>query len=351
MDKARFQIVVVTFYDGGQFRNELENLAGIKILSLGKGGRWDLVGFVKRLINLVKMEKPDIVHGYLDVANLFSLLAGKLNGANVIWGMRASDMDFSRYDWTARFVYKMNVLFSPLPDGIICNSHAGKKFHLGQGFRPKRMEVVVNGINTQEFLPDGQNRAKMRHAWGVSEDTILVGQVGRLDPMKALESFIEAAAKISQKIPDVKFVHVGDGPVDYRNELLSLCQSYGLNDAFIWAGKLDNMPRVYNALDILSLSSAYGEGFPNVVGEAMACAIPCVVTDVGDAASVVGECGRVVPAGDAQALADSLVSLIMMPAGSRLELGRQSRQRVEDLFSVQTLVERSEHIFLEVAGL
>ena len=347
LDKSRFQSTVVTFYNGGLLLKKLEKNPDVSLISLGKGGRWELIRFFNRLMSIIRIEQPDVIHGYLDVANLFSLLAGKLSGIKVVWGMRASNLDLRQYDWTYRFLYRLSAMLSFLPDAIICNSRAGKAYHLSQGYHPKRMEVVSNGIDTQWFHPDPESGQKKRREWGVTDDQILIGQVGRLDPMKNIEDFLNTSALLSHKNSKLRFVHVGDGPASYRQDLIKLCAELGLDGRFTWAGVQSDMIAVYSAFDVLVLSSST-EGFPNVVGEAMACGTPCVVTDVGDAAWIVGDTGVVVPPKNEQKLFDGLEQLMGLTIEARRGLGMRARQRIETLFSVQTLAERSGQIFLDV---
>ena len=134
----------------------------------------------------------------------------------------------------------------------------------------------------------------MRLEWGIAECEKLIGQVGRLDPMKDHSTFLKAAALLAHERKDVRFVCVGEGPTGYRDELYSLAKTLGLASRLIWAGSRRDMPAVYNAFDVAVSSSRWGEGLPNVIAEAMACGVPCVVTDVGDSAFVVDKLGVVV---------------------------------------------------------
>jgi len=347
LDKSLFTPVVVTFYDGGLLQPELENNSGVNVFSLGKKGRWDLLSFIKRLLDIVAREKPDVIHGYLDVPNLFSLLVGKLSGKKVVWGLRASNLDLTKYDWTAGFIFRLSAWLSFLPDAIIVNSNKGMDHHAKRGFFSKRMTVIFNGIDLDRFYLDLEEGQSMRKKWGIADDCTLIGQVGRLDPMKDLPNYLKAASKISQIYPDVRFVQVGNGPAAYRAELEKSGNDLGLQGKLVWVRAQTEMRAVYNALDLMVLSSS-GEGFPNVVGEAMACQIPCVVTDVGDASLIIGKEGVVVAAGDASALAQAMDKVIAMPVESRKDLGLRARARIEACFGVQTLAEQTGKVILDL---
>jgi glycosyltransferase involved in cell wall biosynthesis len=333
---------VLVFYGGYGLEQELRE-SGIAVEPLGKSGRWDVAGFVCRLYRALRRERPDVVHGYLGTPNkLIGVLKPFLRGARVVWGVRAANMDLTRYDRVARWSYRAEARLSPLADLIICNSRAGFEHAVSKGFPAEKMIVIPNGIDTLRFRPDAEARARVRGEWRVGEGEKLIGLVARLDPMKDHPTFLRAAAEYSRERPDVRFVCVGDGPPDYSHELRELAASSGLDGRLIWAGKRADTPAVYNALDV-AVSSSYGEGFSNVIGEAMACGTPCVVTDVGDSAWIVGEAGVVVAPQNPRALAQAWRAL---PWGDLAQLGGRARRRVEENFSHALLVERTEAVLL-----
>jgi glycosyltransferase involved in cell wall biosynthesis len=204
------------------------------------------------------------------------------------------------------------------------------------------MVVISNGIDTERFQPDSEAGAKVRAEWGVSENTILIGLVGRLDPMKDHPTFLKAAALLSEERQDVRFVCVGVGEETYAKELYQLTNKLGILEQVIWAGGRSDMPKVYNALNIASSSSSYGEGFANVIGEAMACGVPCVVTDVGDSAWIVGDTGIVVPPKNPEALAAGWNSLLNLAVTDQVALAEKARKTIVENFSLRNLVQKTE---------
>jgi glycosyltransferase involved in cell wall biosynthesis len=327
---------VLVFYGGGELEADLLK-RGVRVQSLGKSGRWDLVGFSFRLLRAVRRERPDILHGYLGTENLLStLIRPFFPKMHVVWGVRASNMDLNEYDWLARILFRMGGWFSRFADLIICNSTAGKEFSAAHGYASNRMVVIPNGIDSERFKPEPAARSELRAQWAVGSDELLVGVVARLDPMKDHDTFLRAAAAVGNARPNVRFVCVGDGPEPYRSRLKSLASDLGLDERLTWAGPRTDMANVYNALDLAVLSSQWGEGFPNVVAEAMATGVPCVVTDVGDAADVVGDTGWVCPPNDPARLARAVGSA----TASRQILaayGQRARERVRTEFSVERL--------------
>ena len=160
MDKARYEITVATFYDGGGLRSELENVAGVRLVSLGKKGRWDLLPFVWRLARLMRALRPEVLHGYMGIANELCSLMGWRYGGRVVWGIRESSRPPTQYDWLSRWGGRAGAWFSRSADRIIANSYAGQRHCVESGFFAERITVVHNGIDTERFQPD---RAAGRH--------------------------------------------------------------------------------------------------------------------------------------------------------------------------------------------
>lgn len=341
--RRRHAVSVAVFFGGGVYEAELAR-AGVRVINLGKQGRLDILAFLARLVRLLRKERPAVLHGYLGVPNILAtVLKPFLPGTRIVWGVRASNVDLSRYDWLSRWVYRLERRLARFADRIIANSDAGRRHAIANGFPEAVMAVIPNGIDTDCFRPDPEGRRRIRTEWGLGEHEILVGLVGRLDPMKDHPVFLEAASQIARVRQDVRFVCVGDGPEDYAAALKEHAAALGLTRQLIWAGARDDMPAVYSALDIAS-SSSYGEGFSNTIAEAMACGLPCVATDVGDSARIVGDSGGVVPPRDHGALAAAIQHLIELPAKERRELGAACRARVVSEFGIDRLIQRTEQV-------
>ncbi len=350
IDKQSFDVTLLSFYSNGVLEKDLKD-SGIPVISLEKRGRWDLFGFFWDLVQHLKHIYPDVLHGYLTESNLLTIfLKPFLPSTRMIWGVRASDIDLDRYgyDWVERLSFQLECFFSRFADLIIANSHAGQAYHLAHGFSANKMIVIPNGIDTERFKPDLEARAKVRAEWGIPKETILIGLVGRLDPMKDHPTFLRAAALLSEERQNVRFVCIGYGQENYAQELYQLTNELGISEKVIWAGARADMPAVYNALDIACSASAYGEGFANAIGEAMACGIPCVVTDVGDSAWIVGDTGVVVPPKNPLALKTAIQKLIEK-TGTNGSAQEHIRQRIIERFSVLQLVLKTQTTFFGVS--
>jgi len=330
------KVTVAAFYKNGPLLGELEK-AGVPLIDLKKSGRWDLAGFLVRAARAVRETKPDVIYSFLGGANIIASLVRKfVPPARIVWSIRASNMDLGRYDWLHGVAYWVERGLSRTADLIISNSYAGRDFAVQQGFPSDRIHIVPNGIDTDRFRPDGDLRQRQRAAWGLSEEQVAVGVLARLDPMKGHGTFLEAAARLAENRPEMRFFVVGGGPEEDR--LKRHAAKLGLGRRMRFIGPSNTPEGALNALDICCSPSEFGEGFSNSIAEAMACGVPCVVTDVGDSARIVADTGEVVPPSDPQALGEAILRL-----AGRLYDGRKlrARGRAADHFSVGTMVEHT----------
>jgi glycosyltransferase involved in cell wall biosynthesis len=347
LDKNAFEITVGLFYDEGLLREELTAMESVKLLPLFKSGRWDFFRFGIRLLTVLHRLKPDILYSFLPDANLVGLILGRLvRVKRVAWGVRASNMDVSRYDWLAGVSLHLSTFLSRFPNAIIVNSYAGSEFHRSIGYYTNRMMVISNGIDTDRFKPDHLSGLRVRDVWGIDRETITIGLVGRLDPMKDHTTFLRAVKIFDKEERSVRFVCIGYGKEPYKSEIHSLCMTLGLNGSLIWAGERYDMTAVYNAMDIVTSSSSFGEGFSNVIGEAMACGVPCVVTDVGDSARIVGKTGIIVPPKDPQALADGWRNMLKRLNDKPYSFKEKARARIVSHYSSEIFIQKTSKKFL-----
>ena len=338
LDKTCFNVTILCLYSGGELEKQLDN--SVQLIYLEKRDRWDILSFLWRLYRVLKEINPVVLHGYLSTQNLLTILFKPFFPATrMFWGIRATKVDFSHYGWLAALLFKLECFFSRFADLIIVNSDAGYKYHLLQGFSEDKMVVINNGIDTNLFKANSKYRIKVRAEWQVLPNAIVIGLVGRLDPMKDHPTFLQAAALLSKNEQDIVFICVGNGEKNYTHKLHQLTAQLKIADKVKWVGSCTNMAEVYSAFDIVVSSSCEGEGFANVVSEAMACGVPCVVTDVGDSALIVGDIGLVIPPKNPQALASALQNFIDLSPPQRAESGFRGRVRIENNFGIQKLVE------------
>ncbi len=342
LQRAGHSVLVAMLYPGGPLEVGLQR-TGVPILSLEKRGRYDFAGVAVRLARAIRREKVEVVYSALTAANVLAVVARIfVPRIRVVWGLRASNMDLDQYDRWTRITSALEPWLSRFSDRIIVNSRAGLKHAAGRGFPHDKMTVVVNAVDTDRFHPPPEGRARLRAEWNIDDHESLVGLVGRIDPMKDHRTFLEAAALLKERSPHIRFVCVGSGAPAYVQTIRDLGSSLGLDRRLLWTGPRFDMAEVYGAIDVLVLCSSFGEGIPNVVAEAMACETPCVVTDVGDAAWLVGDGGSVVPPASPARLADAIENVVQHPPTS--EQRQAMRRRIIENLGVDRLVRETEAV-------
>lgn len=318
-----FEVSVVHFYPG-TFEAELRSY-GVKTVCIGKKHRWDLVGFFFRLITAMRALRPEVIHGYLHESNLMALFLKPLCGfPKIVWGIRDSQTDAATWGILGKLSFRLNCLLSDFADQIIANSRAGRDYYIAQGYPAKRFEVVPNGIDVERFVPTSRTSHSSTFA-----------VIGRLHPMKDHATFLRALALV----PEAKVAIIGNGDAAYALEMRTLAESLGITNRVEWQPACDDLASVYPTFDCLVSTSTYGEGFSNVIGEAMACALPVIASEVGDSAWLVDDPRWVFQAGDHSLLAKAMREVLAMSPEERQALGQKNRQRIERHFTIAKMVE------------
>ena len=351
IDRSRFNPTVISLVGKGEIGPRIEAL-GIPVhaMGMGRGGLPSPLAFW-RLVQLLRQLQPDVVHTWMYHSDLLGGVAARLAGcAKVVWCIRHSNLSKTENSRSTLAVAALCARFSHwVPAHIVSCSHLARKVHADMGYADAKMTVIPNGFDLTRFAPDATRRASVRAELGLTADVPLVGLIARFDSQKNHFGFIEAAAQVHAQRPDVHFVLAGTG-VDAANaELNTAIAAKGLQAHMHLLGRREDVPRLMAALDVLA-SSSHGEAFPNVLGEAMACGVPCVVTDVGDSADIVGDTGRVVAAGDMPALAHQLLVLLQLPAEQRAALGLQARARVQSHYEIGHVTRLYQDLYERVAA-
>ena len=342
--KERFRHIVISMTEGGVISAELK-AAGMEVYSVGMiRGVLSPFGLI-RLIRLLRRLKPDVLHCWLYHACLLGFFATRVVHVDrLIWALRSANPEFRSYSMQTRGVIRLCARLSAVPDALIVNSEVSRKVHERWGYRTDRMRVIPNGTDTERFAPDSEARILVRKQLGIAHDVMLVGLIARYHPMKDHETFLRAAGRLCRRHPDLHFLFAGQDMLPENEALMQLVAENHLQQAVHLLGPRRDIPRLTGALDISCLSS-WSESFPNALPEAMSCGVPCVATDVGDAAHIIANTGKVVPPRDPERLASTIEELIAMPAEERLALGRKARERVMEEFSLQRCVAEHEKIY------
>jgi glycosyltransferase involved in cell wall biosynthesis len=283
-------------------------------------------------------------------SNLIGGLAARLCGLPVVWNIRHSVLEAHTQKRLTRLVGWSGARLSHrVPAAVVFVAQAARDHHVRHGYAAQPSRVIPNGFDITVFRPDAAARMEVRQELGLTPGCPLVGLFGRFHADKDHATFVRAAGQIHALRPDVHFLLTGTD-VDAANaDLVSLLERAGVLGHCHLLGPRPDMARLAASLD-LQVSSSLSEAMPNVIGEAMACGVPCVVTDVGDSALLVGETGQVVPRGDSAALAARCLKLLALPDTIRRSLGALARERIMENFSFKQMVIRHSQLWNEAAG-
>jgi glycosyltransferase involved in cell wall biosynthesis len=338
LDDADFENEVISLSTDEPLGERIRRL-GVPVHALGmKPGATSPAGFF-RLAAHLRRSHPDLIQTWMYHADFLGALAAPLAGnPPVIWNLRVTLADIRELKPATRLVVRANVWLSHrIPKRIVCCAEAARDHHAAIGYDRARMTVIPNGFDLSGFAPDPAARTRLRTSLGLPPNTPLVGMAARFHPQKDHKNFVQAATLLHAEMPQVYFVLWGKD-VDTRNaEFSGWLDEAGLHGVVHLLGLRSDAAELTAALDLATLTSAYGEAFPRVLGEAMACGVPCVSTDVGDASAILGETGRVVPARNPQALAQAWGALLRLPPAERQALGAAGRKRVETSFRVEKM--------------
>ena len=343
-DPGRFRSLVISMGAPGPVGLQIE-AAGVPVHSLGmrRGGLDPRP--VLRLTRILRNCRPDILQTWLPHADLFGVLARSLRLApRLLWNIRATEM------LRASVVRMLLARLSRIPDAVIVNSQAGERYHQGLGYRPRRWVQISNGFDTDALRPDAAARERQRRGLGLADDTIAVLLPARYHPVKDHTNFLAAAALLAARRPEMRFAMAGAGIAAGNRALDEAIAAHGLGSRLLLLGERHDLDTLYSAFDIVTLSSAIGEGFPNVLGEAMCCGIPCAATDSGDAASIVGDTGEIVPPRDPAALAAAWERIAALDPAARHALGLAARQRIVRHYALPSIVARYEAVYEAIAA-
>jgi glycosyltransferase involved in cell wall biosynthesis len=349
-DRKAFESRVISLTDVGPIGEKIRAL-GVPVEELGmRRGVPNPLG-VLWLARRLSLHPPDVVQTWMYQADLIGGLAVRLAGGfPVAWGIHSSHLDPRIVKRLKIWTVRACALSSRwLPARIVCCSEASRQVHAELGYVAEKMLVIPNGSDLTAFKPDPEARLSVREELGLLEGAPLIGLVARFDPPKDHRNFVRAAAVLHHMLPEAHFVLCGDGITWENTELARWIEAAGIRARCHLLGRRQDIPRLTAALDVASSSSSYGEAWPLVIGEAMACGVPCVVTDVGDSALIVGETGRVVPPKNPEALADAWYKLLATGSDRRAWLGLAARRRIEERFGLSNAVAKYEELYTELA--
>lgn len=346
-DNPRFRHTVCSLTTQGQLGAQMR-ARGVEVHVLDMRSPAGIPRAVWQLVHLIRRVHPDIVQTWMYHADFLGGLAARLAAhRRIIWGVRTTDVNSAGSRVTATLRKLCAWLSWFVPQSIVCAAEASRRAHISVGYDASRMLVVPNGFDIARLVASPEQRRSLREQCGFDQDAVVIGCLGRFHPVKDHRSFVRAAGIVAQDAPNAVFLMVGRG-LDHANpDLAGWIAETGHAGRFVLLGERTDVPACLAAMDVFCLSSRT-EGFPNVVGEAMAMGLPCVVTDVGDAAMLVADTGLVVPKEDAAALAQGMKELIGMSAEARQQLGMKARTRIHSTFTMTHVREQFEALYQRV---
>lgn len=349
--------------DGARFENEVVSLTGImdlaeKMNSIGVGVRSLAMRksipnplLVMRLARWIRESKPDVIHTWMYHANLIGTLAARLAGnVPVVWAIHHNEHDPRVDKRRTMLVNRACALLSrKCAAQIVFCSEASLRTHKKLHYAPEKLQVIPNGFDLEQVKPDPTAREALRQELGIPAEALVIGLAARFHPHKDHHNFIQAAARLHKLMPDVHFLLFGMGITWDNAQLAGWIESAGIRRRCHLLGLRQDISRLFSGIDIATTASR-SEAFPIVIGEAMACGTPCVVTDVGDSALIVENTGSVVSPEDPHALAEAWRALIDAGPAVRQRLGIAARDRVQRHFALPAIVESYQKIYAQVAA-
>jgi glycosyltransferase involved in cell wall biosynthesis len=352
MDHSQFENIVVSLSDHGMLESQIKEL-GVPVCNLGMKPPKPSLKSIRELLSCVRKYKPDIIQGWMYHGNIAVLAAGFFcfGRAPVLWNVRQSICSLNDEKKTSATAIKLTIPLSRFPARILYNSQESRRQHEALGYSQNRGVLIPNGFDLNQFKPSEEARVLLRSQLNLRNDTILIGIIARYHSHKDHFNFLKAAVLLIKDFPDVHFVMVGR-EVDSKNQgLIEFINETDLSGHVHLLGEQKEVQRLIAAMDIITLSSYTTEAFPNVIGEAMACGVPCVATDVGDTASIIGDTGIIVPPRNPTYLATGWMKMIELGYKKRIVLGELARRRIKELYSIQKIGFDYENIYKEVMNI
>lgn len=352
LPRSEFAPVVVSLLDRGTVGPRIEEL-GVPVHPLDLRRPWRLPSGLLRLRRICRQTDPDLLIGWMYHGNLLATLvqATMARRAGLIWSVRQSLYALALERQMTALVIRAGAWLSRRPAVVIYNSALALAQHRAHGYRSNRDVVIPNGFDCDLFRPRPEARARLRERIGVGPDTLVIGLIARVHPMKGHRVFLQAAGRVVASELNAHFICAGRGAESGNPDLREPIGELGLGGRVHLLGEEADVAGLMAGLDLLCSASISGEGFPNVVGEAMASGVPCVVTDVGDSASVVGDTGVVVPPGNAAALAEACTRLLRESTEMRARRCAAARAKTVEQFALSTSAQRYAELFREVTSI
>jgi glycosyltransferase involved in cell wall biosynthesis len=346
INREQFNPTVISLMDRGTVGDRIESL-GIPVYTIGMELGTPTLNAIWKLIQKVREIQPDLIQGWMYHGNIAAKFASifYFRQIPILWSIHHSISSLKSEKKLTIALIKLGASITKSIQQVIFVSQNSKNQHETLGYKSDNSCIIANGFDVSLFKPSLTARLDFRAEFNLPEESFLIGLICRFHPMKDHVNFLNAAALLTKQFPNVHFILAGR-EVDSKNDiLLQLIKKLNLDKQVHLLGERRDTHHLAAALDIVSLASAYGEAFPLVVGEAMSCGVPCVVTDVGDSGWIVGNTGRIIPPRNPEALANAWQELIVMGPVLREDLGKAARARIIECFSLDSVVAKYEKLY------
>lgn len=341
--------IIVSLTDVGRVGQQMAE-AGFQVISLGMTGVLSALFALVRLIRLIRLLRPNIVQTWMYHADLIGGISARLAGVNqVIWGIRSTDISQGGSKTTLIIRMICAKISDWIPSAIVCAAKVSKDIHIAVGYSPSKMLVIPNGFDLKNLIATESQREEIRISCGIRNNDLVIGSIGRFNPVKDHSLFISAAGRLLAKHTNIKFLLVGRELHSQNSKLMALINATPQPYAFKLLGERSDIAACLKAMDIFCLHSRT-EGFPNVLGEAMAIGLPCITTDVGDAAFLLDRHGLVIPSRDAAALTDALEKMLACGLSKLEEIGAAGQIRISKEFSMEIMTENYHRLYIRLLG-
>jgi len=353
MDRSRFENSVVSLTDEGPILGKKIRDKSVALHTLDFPRGLPNPMLIYKLADRIKREKPEIVHTWMYHANAVGTLSCLLAGRpTLVWGIHNAKLDPANMKrQTLRMIYLNKQMSWRFPTSITCSSDAARAVHADLGYPIAKLQTISNGIDTDEFVPNPTARVEIRRDLGIDQTTPIVGMIARYTKQKDHVTFFKAAGILHRRRPEVRFVLCGEGVSKDSPQLWTSVTEAGVQDVTHLLGLYpDTTSRLNNAFDVATSSSAFAESFCIALGEAMACGIPCVTTNMEGPAALVGDVGKVVPIADADAMARAWEEMIDLSPTARADIADRGRRRVTENFSLKSMVRKYEDLYEDLCS-
>ncbi|BBP45273.1 glycosyl transferase [Thiosulfatimonas sediminis] len=333
---------VVSLADGGKYASLLQEL-GVKVVCLDmKNSRFKFYALFK-LYRFIRILKPNAIQTWMFHGDLIGGIVGRLAGVrNITWGVHHTTLVKGESKRSTILIAKINAFISKfVPRNIIYCAEKSREVQESIGFKKSIGHVVSNGYRVDDYSPNTGIGSQFRNEINVDPQTFLIGHVGRYDPQKDQKNLLDALGMLKAKGLDFNAVIVGTNLDNNNQTLLDLVDLNDLINNVQLLGRRNDIPAVMNGIDLFVLSSAFGEAFPNVLNEAMACGTPCVTTNVGDSSVIVGNTGWIVGPRNAKQLADAIENAYferLNDSEKWQDRKQKARERIVENFSIDKMV-------------